>query len=127
MEQSKQKTLLKSQQGELDAVLMYNALADAVKDKNDAQTFRRLALEEGRHASVFKALTGEALKPKKTLAILLPILYKLLGKKRLYPIIAKFEYDAVKTYAPVAEDFPEVQSVKNDEKRHGDTVLNLLK
>ena len=124
--QNERKTLLRAQQGELDAVLMYQALADAVKDKNDAETFRRLAAEEGRHAAVFKALTGETLKPKKTLATLLPILYKLLGKKRLYPIIAKFEYSAADTYAPVAANHPEVQSVKNDEKRHGDTVLRLL-
>ena len=125
-ERSDRKTLLKAQQGELDAALMYNALADAVKDQNDAETFRRLASEEGRHAAVFKALTGETLKPKKTLATLLPILYKLLGKKRLYPVIAKFEYNAVNTYAPVAESHPEAESVKNDEKRHGDTVLGLL-
>lgn len=125
-QQNERKTLLKAQQGELDAVLMYNALADAVKDKNDAETFRRLASEEGRHAAVFKALTGEALTPKKTLATLLPILYKLLGKKRLYPIIAKFEYNAVNTYAPVAANYPEVENVKNDEKRHGDTVMGLL-
>lgn len=36
------------------------------------------------------------------------------------------ELDAVKNYAPVAEKFPEVESVKNDEKRHGDTVKGLL-
>jgi hypothetical protein len=44
----------------------------------------------------------------------------------LYPAIAQGEYAAVKTYAPVAEKFPEVESVKNDEKRHGDTVKGLL-
>lgn len=126
MDQNELHTLLKAQQGELDAVLMYNALADAVKDKNDAETFRRLAAEEGRHAAVFKNLTNQTLKPKKTLATLLPILYKILGRKRLYPVIAKFEYGAVDTYAPVAERFPEVQSVQEDEKRHGDTVKALL-
>ena len=124
--QTDMKTLLKAQQGELDAVLMYNALADKVKDKNDAETFRRLAAEEGHHASVFKKLTNQTLQPKKTLATLLPILYQILGKKRLYPIVAKFEYGAVSTYAPVAERYPEVQSVKNDEKRHGDTIMALL-
>ena len=36
------------------------------------------------------------------------------------------EYAAVKTYAPVAEKFSDVESVKNDEKRHGDTVKGLL-
>ena len=44
----------------------------------------------------------------------------------LYTAIAQGEYAAVKTYAPVAEKFPEVESVKNDEKRHGDTVKGLL-
>ena len=127
MKQTDLKTLLKAQQGELDAVLMYNALAAKVKDKQDAETFRRLAAEEGRHASVFRNLTHQALKPKKTLSTLLPILYKILGKKLLYPIIAKAEYAAVNTYAPLAAIYPEVQSVKDDEKRHGDTVLALLK
>ena len=127
MGQTDRKTLLKAQQGELDAVLMYNALAEAVRDRNDADTFRRLAAEEGRHASVFKDLTKQTLKPKKTLATLLPVLYRLLGRKRLYPIIAKFEYGAVNTYGPVAADFPAVQSVKEDERRHGDTVMGLIR
>ncbi len=127
MDRKELQTLLKAQQGELDAVLMYNALAKAVKDPNDAETFRRLAAEEGRHAAVFKSLTNRTLQPKKTLATLLPILYRLIGRKLLYPVIAKFEYAAADTYAPVAERFPAVQSVKDDEKRHGDTVTELLR
>ena len=126
MNQTDLKTLLKAQQGELDAVLMYNALADKVKNKTHADTFRRLAAEEGRHAAVFKNLTGRTLKPKKTLAVLLPVLYRLLGAKRLYPVIAKFEYGAEDTYGPGAAAYPEVQSVKEDERRHGDTVMGLL-
>ena len=126
MDQAELKTLLKAQQGELDAVLMYQALAAKVKNQNDAETFRRLAAEEGGHAAVFKKLTGRTLKPKKTMAVALPILYRLLGRKRLYPLIAKGEYDADRNYAPLVERFPEVQSVKDDEKRHGDTVMGLL-
>ena len=118
--------LLKSQQGELDAVKMYHALAKVVKDPRDAETFRQLAAEEGRHAAVFKAMTNEVLKPKHTKAIVIPLLYRLIGKKKLYPIIAQKEYDAVKKYEPVAARFPEVESVKDDEQRHGDTVLGLL-
>ncbi len=120
------KVLLKAQQGELDAVKMYNALAKTVKAPKDAEVFRQLAAEEGHHAAVFKALTNQVLKPKSTKAILLPFLYRVIGKKKLYPIIAKGEYDAVRKYEPVAKRFPEVESVKNDEQRHGDTVLALL-
>ena len=46
------KILLKSQQGELDAVLMYNALAEVAKDQKDKDTFRQLAKEEG-HTHLF--------------------------------------------------------------------------
>ena len=120
------KILLKSQQGELDAVLMYQALAEVVKDTKDADTFRKLAAEEGHHAAVFHGLTNENLKPKKTLAILMPILYKIIGKKRLYPLIAKGEYAAAENYAPVVEKFPVIESVRKDETRHGDTVASLL-
>ncbi len=123
---SDRKILLKSQQGELDAVLMYNALADTVRDDGDAETFRTLAAEEGRHAAVFKGLTRQILTPKKTKAVLLPLLYKVIGRKRLYPLIARGEYNAENAYAPLVGKYPEVQSVKADEKRHGDTVLALL-
>ena len=120
------KILLKAQQGELDAVLMYNALADTVKDPKDAETFRQLAKEEGGHAAVFRELSGTTLKERKTKAILVPLLYRCFGKKIVYPIIARKEYDAVKTYEPVVARFPSVQSVKDDEQRHGDTVKGLL-
>ena len=59
-------------------------------------------------------------------AAALPMLYKVLGKKRLYPIIAKFEYGAADTYRPAAEKYPEIEEVKNDEHRHGDMVKSLL-
>ncbi len=121
------KVLLKSQQGELDAVLMYNALAKVAKIQKDKDTFRQLAKEEGHHASVFHKLTGIVLQPKHTKEILLPLLYRILPRSILYPAIAQGEYAAVKTYAPVAEKFPEVESVRNDEKHHGDTVKGLLK
>ena len=105
---------------------MYQALAKMVKIEKERETFLQLAKEEGRHASVFHAYTKEALKPKKTMARIMPVLYYLLGKKRLYKIIAKGEYDAAIGYEHLIAEFPEVESVKNDEKRHGDIVSELL-
>ena len=119
--------LLRSQQGELNAVLMYQRLAKVVKTDKEREAFLQLAKEEeGRHASVFHAYTKKVLKPKKTMARIMPILYYLLGKNRLYKIIAKGEYDAATNYEHLIADFPEVESVKNDEHRHGDIVSGLL-
>ena len=119
--------LLFAQQGELDAVLMYNKLAEKVKDANDAATFKQLAAEEGRHASVFHAYTKKLLQPKKTKAVFVPLMYSIVGRKVLYPIIAKQEYAAGEKYKKLVGIFPDVESVLNDEIRHGDTVNALLK
>ena len=127
MTQEQFKELLRSQQGELNAVLMYQRLAKVVKTDKEREAFLQLAKEEGRHASVFHAYTKEALKPKKTMAVIMPLLYRIfLGKKRLYKLIAKGEYDAATGYEHLIADFPDVESVKNDEKRHGDIVSGLL-
>lgn len=127
MTEKQWKALLKAQQGELDAVAMYLALAKKAKDTHDAETFRQLAAEEGRHASVFHGYTGRVLRPKHTKAILLPILYAVIGREKLYPIIADGEYQAVKKYEALVGEFENVRSVQADEQRHGDTVLALLK
>ena len=123
---SHRKELLLSQQGELNAVLMYQRLAKVVKAEREREAFLQLAWEEGRHASVFHAYTKQALKPKKTMAIIIPLLYRILGKKRLYKLIAKGEYKAAAQYEHLITDFPELESVKNDEKRHGDIVSAYL-
>ena len=91
MTQEQLKELMRSQQGELNAVLMYQRLAKVVKSDKERDTFLQLAKEEGRHASVFHAYTKKVLKPQKTMARIMPILYYLLGNKRLYKIIAKGE------------------------------------
>ena len=42
-------------------------------------------------------------------------------------LISRFEYAAIPKYEKMMTEFPEVGSVKDDEKRHGDTVKKLLK
>ncbi|MCR4610323.1 MAG: rubrerythrin [Lachnospiraceae bacterium] len=128
MNKEDMKVILKSQQGELDAMIMYQKLAKVVKEPKDAEVFRQLAVEEGGHALVFKKLSNVVLKPKafNVKAIMVPKLYRILGKKKVYPMIAKGEYDAEKNYAPVVEKFKQVQSVKEDEHRHGNMVMQLL-
>lgn len=120
-------SLIRSQQGELDAVLMYRRLAETVKDERDKRAFETLANEEWRHAQVFYAHTHTMLHPKKAKAILLPRLYRLIGKECLYPLIAKGEYDAAAKYEHLISDFPEVERVRDDETHHGNMVAALLK
>ena len=115
-----------AQQGEIDAVYMYEKLAKRVKDEADKKAFIRLAGDEARHAEVFRKYTNKDLKPKITKGVMVPFLYKVLGKKKVYPLIAKAEYDAAEKYKHLLNDFPEIETVMNDEVHHGDAVNDLL-
>lgn len=119
------KALLHAQQGELDAVAMYNRLVEVVSE-SDAVVFRQLAAEEGRHASVFHSYTNTVLKPKRAKAILIPFLYKTIGRAKTYQLIAGGEYSAAEKYKTLACTFADVKSVMDDETRHGDMVKGLL-
>ena len=118
------KALLKAQQGELDAVLMYKKLAEVVNEQ-DAVVFRQLAAEEGRHASVFHNYTKTVLEPKKAKSILIPFLYRTVGRERTYKLIADREYSAAEKYKTLVCTFEDAVSVMNDEVRHGDMVKAL--
>ena len=120
-------SLVAAQQGEEDAVYMYEQLAKVVRDEADRAAFQRLAGDEARHAGVFKNYTNQDLKPNPTKGIAVPLMYRVLGKSKVYPIIAKGEYDAAEKYKHIIDDFPEVVEVMNDEVHHGDAVLGLLK
>ena len=120
--------LLASQQGELDAVPLYTTLAKKFEKKNPevAEILRSMAADEGKHAAVFKNLTNEVLKPKNTLAKLVPILMFFIGKKNMFKIIAKQEYQAFDNYAPWIEKYPTIANVQADEKKHGDLATKII-
>ena len=123
-----QKKILKAaQQGEVDAVYMYEKLAEVVEDPKDKEAFLRLAGDEARHAEVFFCYTGQTIKANPTKGIVVPAMYKTLGKEKVYQIIAKGEYEAAEKYKNIIADFPEVEEVMNDEVHHGDAVMGLLK
>lgn len=118
--------LITAQQGEEDAVYMYEQLAKVVRDDADREAFQRLSGDEKRHSDVFKKYTCMDIKANPAKGIFVPLMYRILGKKRVYPIIAKGEYAAAEKYKHIIDDFPEVVEVMNDEVYHGDAVLGLL-
>ena len=118
--------LIAAQQGEEDAVYMYQQLAKSIRVEADRKAFLRLAGDEKRHSDVFRKYTGMDVKPNRTKGTFVPLMCRVLGRKKVYPIIAKGEYDAAEKYKHIINDFPEVVEVMNDEVHHGDAVLGLL-
>ena len=119
--------LLGAQQGELDAVVMYQKLAAKFKDPDIKALLLDAAKDEGRHAAVFHKLTNKVLKPKSTTANLVLFLMAIIGKKRTFKIISKFEYNTKNSYEPLIPLFPEIESVLQDEFKHGNHMRELSK
>ena len=67
MTQQQKKELLRSQQGELDAVLMYQRLAKIVKTEEERAAFVQLAKEEGRHKGGSQARKGKIVSHSRSL------------------------------------------------------------
>lgn len=117
------------QQNELNAVLMYRALADKIKNEADKELLLSLAADEGRHAAILKEVTETVMQPKSGLAKAVPMLYRLIGKKALFSIISKIEFSAGKLYdelerknAGLFEQYPKLKQLAADEKKHGELL-----
>lgn len=124
---SKQKgKLLKAQQGELDGVIIYRKLAEIVKDKDIKDKFLKIAADEGKHAAILKAYTGEVLKPKSIKAKIVITIYKALGNNFTLNLLANGELKAAKNYNELAQDFPNIQKIIKDEKKHAEIARGFI-
>lgn len=110
--------LLKFQQGELDAVIIYQKLAGAVKNPDHKETFRKIAADEGKHAAILRKYSGEHLTPKKIKAFIILMLYKIIGFNQLLGLLIKGEEQAAVKYASYLALFPLIHEIISDEDNH---------
>lgn len=115
------KKLLSLQKQELNAVKMYQFLAEKFPEEH-RDTLLKLAADEGRHASFCKQRTGEVVKPG-DLMVNAAKMGLIFGKKFLLATIAKFEKLGASLYSKLEKDLPEVAAIELDELTHAKKVL----
>lgn len=121
------KMLLKTQQGELDAVKLYKQLAEIVKHEKGKKLFLEIAADEGRHAAILKSYTKITLKPKGIKATVVVLLYKLIGHNFVMGLLQKGELKSIGVYRGLVVEFPKIQEIIDDEARHAEIAKSLLK
>lgn len=126
-EQEKKKILLHAQQGELDASIVYQRLADQVYDEEVAERLRHIGREEARHAVIFYKMTGEKLQAVDKQAKAACMLYRIIGAKLMYKFLAIKEMNAAYRYASIIDDFPKVIQIRLDEENHSRILDELSK
>ena len=119
--------LLKAQQAELDSALMYNALADLTEDADTAEKLRGFAKDEADHTTIYYHLTRTELTARDTRSTAVCTAYRLLGRAGTFGSLATAEYAAAKACEHLCRHFPEIELIREDEIRHGDELLAMLR
>jgi len=118
--------LIKAQQGELDAVIVYRRLAEAMNDSKIEKVLLRIAADEGKHAGILRKYTGETLRATKSKSLWVMIMYRTLGLKFVLKMLANGEQKAAKRYTLLVGDFPKIDRIMRDEAVHADLLNTML-
>lgn len=120
------KTFLQFQQEETDSYVMYLKLSKIIKDKNNALIIQKIAEEEARHAARWEAITQKKLKVSKVRVFLFILTARVLGITFAIKKLEKGESEGQAGYASVLSEFPEVQTIIDEEKAHELSLINMI-
>lgn len=126
MNNQQRDVLLKSQQGELDGVLIYQELAKLEELQDIRNELLEMAADEARHASILKSYTGEVLKPSGKQAEEIVKAFKSMGKEKVFEIMAESEFKGGPAYEKLGESFEKLKDIAKDEIKHGNMLKSFI-
>ncbi|MCX7655076.1 MAG: VIT1/CCC1 transporter family protein [Treponemataceae bacterium] len=115
-----------AQKTELTEYYVYTKLADMVKDPHNAQILRDIGAAEKRHSEYWKGKTGVTVRPHRWKIWRTLIMARLFGLTFVLKRMEKNEGTASKRYEVLAQAYPEVRRIMEDEAEHEKSLLNLL-
>ncbi|RJP79760.1 MAG: rubrerythrin family protein [Candidatus Zixiibacteriota bacterium] len=121
------KKLLLAQQSELDEFHIYKRLARTIRDAENRQVLEGIAEDELRHYNIWKEHTGQSLKPDRFTIRKYVILSRLFGLTFGLKLMERGEGSAQLNYARISAVIAEAAAVGQDENRHENQLLDLLK
>ncbi|MDC7234413.1 MAG: VIT1/CCC1 transporter family protein, partial [Spirochaetales bacterium] len=120
------KRLLQEQQDECDAHVLYNKIADRIKDENNAKTLRLMAQDELKHYNRLKSVTEKELKPRMFKIMLNLWFIRIFGLTFGIKLLEKNESMAVETYGAEDQSLDFMDEIVKDEERHEKELIEML-
>jgi VIT1/CCC1 family predicted Fe2+/Mn2+ transporter len=114
------------QQKELTEYYIYTALAVLCKDPHNAEVLKAVGKAELGHAQFWQEHTGVELQPQKFKVWRSIVLARILGLTFTLKRMEKNEGTVSRTYWDLAEDFPLVEKVAEEEEKHEQELLAML-
>ena len=114
------------QQNELDEGIIYKNIAAFAKGKENRRTLLRLAKEENAHCQVWKAYTGEEMKPNKAKILFYTLIARIFGFTFAVKLMERGEGSAQIEYARLEAEVPESVAIREQEEEHEQALLSML-
>jgi VIT1/CCC1 family predicted Fe2+/Mn2+ transporter len=121
------KTIETFQRNEITEYVIYSRLARSIKDGENRQVLQRIADDEQEHYNFWKQYTHKDIRANRWLVFKFFWIARLFGLTFGIKLMEKGEESAQEEYRRVAETIPEAQAVVEDEDRHEQELLTLIK
>jgi VIT1/CCC1 family predicted Fe2+/Mn2+ transporter len=111
---------------ELTESLIYSRLAAMQKDENNRIILERIGRDESAHAGIISGILGEEASPNMFAVARVVFNARVFGLTFALKLMEKGESGAMRTYSGLAERYPQISGIADDEERHEAELIGLL-
>ncbi|MFC1658911.1 VIT1/CCC1 transporter family protein [Candidatus Omnitrophota bacterium] len=124
---NQKRKILKVQKSEITEHLIYQRLASVTKDEAARIVLENVSAEEFRHYEFWKGLSGEDVPASRMQVFFYFLIARLLGLNFGIKLMERGEGSAQENYAQFKELHPRVEEIINDEERHEQELIGLIR
>lgn len=117
----------KFQRNEITEHLIYSRLAKTIKDRENRKVLERIAIDEREHYDFWKQYTCKDIRPSRWLVFKFFWIARIFGLTFGIKLMEKGEESAQESYRHIAATIPEAKKIVDDEDRHEQELLTLIK
>ncbi len=118
--------ILTMQKGEITEHLIYQKLAESVKDPHNQSVLQRIAKDELGHHNLWERYTGERPHPSRLKIWLYYLISRVFGLTFGIKLMELGEEQAQAAYAEIAQFVPVASNIARDENRHERQLISLI-
>lgn len=120
------KKVIDAQRNEITEYIIYDKLANSVKDPHNKKVLKHLSKDELRHYNLWKKLTKIDVKPKKFMIWLYFLISRIFGLTFGIKLMENGERHALKFYKNLSKTVPIAKDILKDEAVHERKIINLI-
>jgi VIT1/CCC1 family predicted Fe2+/Mn2+ transporter len=127
LDKSVQNHILNNQQDEINSYHIYKKLAKSLKNEHNAKIMDQISEDELKHYDYFKGITQKTLNPQRFKIWFYFFILRFFGLTFGIRLMERGEQEAQAMYSQLEDKISGISSVLEDEKRHEDALVDMLR